>query len=209
MFDVDKLNPIPAWNRHHAVKVVRYWDKAGTQGAGARTAGVMVAKMKSGRFVIAHCKKGQWAASQREPQIKLQAMLDDEQVGKDPLIKRTTGWMEQEPGSGGKDSVEASISGLAGFNYKADRVSGDKVTRAEPLSAQVAAGNVDIVLDEWTQDFLDEMQMFPHSKFKDQVDAAAGAFNKCNSTKKVAGIWGTPRRELNRKTSLRHAGRRR
>ena len=151
-------------------------------------------KMKDDSFVIAHCKKGQWGAAQREPQIKLQAILDDELVGKDPLIKRTMGWVEQEPGSGGKDSAEATIKNLVGHYYRADRVTGDKEARGEPLAAQIGAGNVKVVMGEWTQEFLDEMAMFPNGKFKDQADAAAGAFNKLAVTRKVAGTWGKSRK---------------
>jgi phage terminase large subunit-like protein len=30
----------------------------------------------------------------------------------------------------------------------------------------------------WVQSFLDECELWPHGRFNDQVDAAAGAFNK-------------------------------
>jgi phage terminase large subunit-like protein len=39
--------------------------------------------------------------------------------------------MEQEPGSGGKESAEASIRNLAGFIVKAKVSTGDKSGRAE------------------------------------------------------------------------------
>ena len=67
---------------------------------------------------------------------------------------------------------------LAGFRVSADRPTDDKKTRAEPWVAQVQAGNVSLLLGEWTQAFLDECVPWPDSKHNDQVDAAAGAFNR-------------------------------
>ena len=60
----------------------------------------------------------------------------------------------------------------------ADKVTGSKETRAEPFEAQVQAGNVHLVAGAWVQDFLDECERWPRGKYRDQVDAAAGAFNK-------------------------------
>jgi phage terminase large subunit-like protein len=53
--------------------------------------------------------------------------------------------------------------------------------RADPYAAQVQAGNVALIGGAWVQPFLDEHEEFPAGKFKDQVDAAAGAFNKLTS----------------------------
>ena len=35
-----------------------------------------------------------------------------------------------------------------------------------------------LVAGEWVSDLLDEMEVFPSGKWKDQVDASSGAFNK-------------------------------
>ena len=70
---------------------------------------------------------------------------------------------------------------LAGFKVRADRVTGNKEDRAQPYAAQVQAGNVLLLSGEWNRAFLDEHETFPAGKFKDQVDAAAGAFNKVTS----------------------------
>jgi predicted phage terminase large subunit-like protein len=67
---------------------------------------------------------------------------------------------------------------LAGFKVRADRVTGNKVDRAQPYAAQVQGGNVFLLPGEWNRAFLDEHETFPAGKFKDQVDAAAGAFSK-------------------------------
>jgi hypothetical protein len=53
--------------------------------------------------------------------------------------------IEQEPGSGGKESAEATLRNLAGFSVVLDRVTGSKEIRAEPFTAHVQAGNVWLV----------------------------------------------------------------
>jgi predicted phage terminase large subunit-like protein len=86
--------------------------------------------------------------------------------------------VEQEPGSGGKESAEATIRNLAGFKVYADKVTGSKEVRAEPLAAQVQGGNVWLGGGQWQVALLDEMQSFPAGKHRDQVDACSGAFNR-------------------------------
>ena len=51
-------------------------------------------------------------------------------------------WIEQEPGSGGKESVENTIRMLRGYRAYADKVTGNKELRAEPYAAQVQGGDV-------------------------------------------------------------------
>ena len=70
---------------------------------------------------------------------------------------------------------------LAGFSAYADRVSGAKEVRAEPFAAQWQAGNVRLVTAPWNRDYLDEHESFPSGRYKDQVDASSGAFNKIAS----------------------------
>jgi predicted phage terminase large subunit-like protein len=106
--------------------------------------------------------------SDREREIKEIAKLDG---------RRIRIAVEQEPGSGGKESAESTIRNLAGWRVTADRPTGEKAVRAEPYAAQVQAGNVLLVKGGWTKDFIDEHVAFPVGRTKDQVDAAAAAFN--------------------------------
>lgn len=149
--------------------VVRYWDKAGTDGGGAYTAGVKMGLGRDGKFYVLDVVRGQWGAAERERIIKQTAMSD----GFGPHV-----WIEQEPGSGGKESAESTIRNLAGFSVYAERATGEKSLRAEPYAVQVEAGNVRVLQADWTQTFIDEHKTFPVGKYKDQVDAAGGAFNK-------------------------------
>jgi predicted phage terminase large subunit-like protein len=116
--------------------------------------------------------RGQWSALEREEKIKAWVETDASEFGSYVV------WVEQEPGSGGKESAESTIRMLAGYCVYADKVTGDKVLRAEPFAAQVQGGNVGLVAGEWVAAFLDEAEVFPAGKWKDQVDAAAGAFSK-------------------------------
>lgn len=155
------------------VSWVRYWDKAGTQGGGKASAGVLMGKRAGGRFVVADVVRGHWSALNRETTIR-QVAEADRARGIQVAI-----WCEQEPGSGGKESAEATVRNLAGFTVRAERVSGDKVTRAGPFAAQAEAGNVDLVNAPWNEAYLAELQNFDGEHgFSDQVDASSGAFNK-------------------------------
>lgn len=149
--------------------IVRYWDKAGTKDGGAYTAGVLMGRGVDGCFYILDVVREQMGATQREKLIKQTAQLDTNYV---------TVWIEQEPGSGGKESAEGTIMNLAGFTVHSERPTGEKAVRAEPFAVQVEAGNVKVLEGSWNRAFIDEAKTFPVSKYKDQIDAASGAFNK-------------------------------
>lgn len=154
--------------------VVLYVDKAGTQGGGKYTAAVLMGKRAGGRYIVLDIERGQWSAANRETVIKQKA---DAHGALYP--GKLTIWIEQEPGSGGLESAQNTVLNLAGHTVHVDRVTGDKVTRAGPFSAQVEAGNVDLFAAAWNEAFLVEAQNFDgvHG-FSDQIDAASGAFNK-------------------------------
>lgn len=177
MFDVDKLvviDKMPA--EVNIVQIVRYWDKAATDQAGAYTAGVKIAYLRSGKFIIMDVRRGQWATDKREAIIRATAEAD----GVDVKI-----YMEQEPGSGGKDSVQASIKNLEGFAVYADRPSGDKIYRADPYSVSVNNGNVQMMRGMWNHDYVQELKLFPFGQYKDQVDASSGAYSQLMGKVKV------------------------
>lgn len=183
MFPVDRFQPVDHVPGPDQIAAsCRYWDKAGTAGGGAFTAGVLMHRLKDGRFCVSDVRRGQWGALDRENHIKQTAILDGKQV---PVM------IEQEPGSGGKESAEATIRNLAGFTVKADRPKGDKELRAEPYAAQVQGGNVLIVRGPWNRAFLDEHELFPNGKFKDQVDAASAAFAALHVPEQPAAVFGT------------------
>lgn len=157
-------------------QMIRYWDKAGTQGGGAYTAGVKMARLKNGKYLILDVKRGQWSTDVRERIIKQTAQAD----GYETII-----WIEQEPGSGGKDSAHATITNLAGFTIYKELPKGDKIYRADPFSVQVNEGNVMLLHGPWNEEYLQELEYFPFSTYKDQVDGSSGAFSKLARKKEV------------------------
>lgn len=152
---------------------VRAWDKAGTDGGGDWSAGVLIGMTlaEEPEFYILDVIRGQWSSSDREKAIRDTASAD----GRDVMV-----WLEQEPGSGGKHSAEVTIRGLAGYLVYAQTASGkgDKVARARPLAAQSQVGNVKLLRGHWNRDFIDELRSFPNGRHDDQVDAASLAFVK-------------------------------
>ena len=158
---------------------VRYWDKAGTQDGGCYTVGVKMGRLSNGKLIVSHVQRGQWASEEREKIIKNTAKMDG---------KTTKIFLEQEPGSGGKDSVLSTIKTLMGYSAYADRPTGSKVYRADPYSVQVNNENVLLAKGDWNQEFIDEHQYYPYSTYMDQVDAASGAFNKIIHSSN-AGTW--------------------
>ena len=154
--------------------LVRYWDKAGTADGGNYTAGVLMGR-SDGNYDVLDVARGQWSTFEREDRIKATAEQDQNFWG------RVEVWIEQEPGSGGKDSALATIRNLSGHIVRAERVTGEKTVRVEPFAAQAEAGNVRIVRGAWNWAYLDELAAFDSGKYDDQVDASGGAFNKLSS----------------------------
>lgn len=152
---------------------VRYWDKAATPDDenAAYSAGVLMHKLKDDRYVIEDVARGRWGALDREMHIKAVTKADAMICANYEVV------IEQEPGSGGKELAEATIRNLAGYRVRADKVTGSKTVRAQPFVAQVQGGNVWLVPGDWVPAFRDECEAWPYGKYKDQVDAAAGAFN--------------------------------
>lgn len=148
---------------------VRYWDKAGTEGGGAFSVGCRMARTVDEEYYVEHIARGQWSSGDRNRVMHQMALQDG---------PHTQVWVEQEPGSGGKESAEASVRLLARYDVHIERVTGDKVSRARPLSAQAQARNVRVLQAPWTEAFLAELHRFPEGAYKDQVDAASGAYNK-------------------------------
>ena len=148
---------------------VRYWDKGGGP-KGDPTAGVrMATNAERTVFYVEDVRHARVTVDDRNRLMRQTAALDGQHV---------RGWVEQEPGSGGKESAQLTVRDMAGFPYYAEPVSGDKVIRAEPLAAQWQAGNVKLVRGAWNKAYLDEMEAFPSGVHDDQVDASSGAFNK-------------------------------
>ncbi|MBR4164841.1 MAG: phage terminase large subunit [Lachnospiraceae bacterium] len=89
----------------------------------------------------------------------------------------------QDPGQAGKDQAKQYVQMMAGFNIKAVPETGSKEARATPFAAQWQAGNVGLVIANWNEDYLKQLESFPRGKFKDMVDASANAFAEITISK--------------------------
>lgn len=187
-------------------KLVRNWDKASVMGGGAYTVGVKMGVDHHGRVWVLDVIRTQLDTFRREVLIKRTAIYD----GKSCVIG-----IEQEPGSGGKESAEATVRRLKGFKVRVLKPGRSKEERSEPFSTQVNAGNVWVSSvtggkEDWIEVYLDEMRFFPFSTYKDQIDASSGAFTIL-TTKfiRIGGLKSKERRGLirHRSRSLQKRGR--
>jgi predicted phage terminase large subunit-like protein len=91
-------------------------------------------------------------------------------------VQRGTFELPQDPGQAGKSQAADMVLMLAGSVVTAERESGDKISRDEPVAAQAEAGNLDILEADWHEAFIEEATNFPASQFMDRMDALSGVF---------------------------------
>lgn len=151
-----------------AQRTVRSWDNAATGGGGDWTVGAKVS-LVGGRWVVEDVIRGQWTSAQKQEVIRQTAMADGRGVH---VV------MEQEGGSAGVDVIDHyRRTVLVGYTFHAVKPTGDKATRALPLSSAAEAGNVYLVQGRWNAKFLDEATQFPAGQHDDQVDAVSQGLN--------------------------------
>lgn len=154
---------------------VRCWDLAAStedeKGNPAFTAGVLMGKRKNGRFIVAGVENKRLAADDVRKLIKHTAQLDNAKFRNRVRVR-----LPQDPGQAGKDQAQQYIKYLAGFDVKTVPESGSKEIRAAPFAAQWQAGNVDLVIGDWNEEYLRQLEAFPQGMFKDMVDASANGF---------------------------------
>lgn len=159
--------------------IVRYWDRGGVEGGGARTAGVLAGRHRDGRIIYLNVKKGQWSSFKRNQNMKLTADNDKLAWG-----AKVIQWIEREPSWTGKETLRSTVAAMVGHTVKADPPVVDKITRGVPFMAQAEAGNIYYVPADWNEEWIDEITSVPNSAFMDQWDGTVGALNKL-----ATGFW--------------------
>lgn len=154
---------------------VRGWDLAATPKTETNdpdwTAGTKIGRTIDGRFIVAHHTRGRMRPSEVERLLVNTAQQD----GFETEIA-----LPQDPAQAGKAQAEHLIRLLAGFNVHARPISGDKIVRFSPFSAQAEAGNVLVLRGPWNDDWLTALESFPppsNAGHDDDADATAEAFN--------------------------------
>ena len=105
-----------------------------------------------------------------------------------PRSARFTYDCRRTPGQAGKAQARSFVKFLSGFPVKAIPETGSKEARAEPVAAQWQAGNFDMVYGPWNEVYLDQLESFPMSRFKDMVDATSAAYNELESTFDIGNL---------------------
>ena len=169
-------------------KIIRYWDRAATKPSETNknpdwTAGVKLYCYPNGQCIIAHV-----------------ARIRDTPLNVERFIKNTTiqdgrsvwVYVEEDPGQAGVADADNYVRLLAGYNVRKNRASGDKITRAMPVSAQSEGGNIKVLEGPWNDALFVELENFPPEESAvgvkkaegesdkgkdDQVDALSGAYN--------------------------------
>jgi predicted phage terminase large subunit-like protein len=167
LFKPDQIKVIDALPAEN-IQWVRGWDLASTTD-GDYTAGVMLGRLPDNRFVIADVVRVRVGPDQRDAALINTAALDG---------RRTKQSIPQDPGQAGKTQVLYLTRAMAGYTVISSPESGDKVTRAEPIAAQINVGNVSMLRGDWNAAFVAELRMFPNGKFDDQVDGLSRAFSE-------------------------------
>lgn len=168
------LNAIP-----NNITICRGWDLAATTNqTSAWTVGAKLGITPDGKIVIMDIVRGRWSPEGVYSVVNQCAEADGTHVRQS---------IPADPGQAGVAQKNQFAKNLAGFDVRFSPESGDKVTRALPLSAQAEAGNVYYLTGDWNKTFFDEACVFPGSKFKDQVDAASRAYSELLKMTKGSG----------------------
>jgi len=172
-------------------KVVRYWDMAATRPHPDNNdpdylvgclLGELSTPIDGTKYVVLNVERHRESPGEVKSIVKRTAERDADKYGRDLRIR-----MEQEPGSAGKSQIHDYESLLSDYDFDGDKVTGDKVTRAEAPSAAAEPTDerpereIGIVDAAWTDAFIQELEQFPEGDHDDQVDALSGAYNTFNS----------------------------
>jgi predicted phage terminase large subunit-like protein len=96
-------------------------------------------------------------------------------------------WFPEDPGQAGKDQVQSYIKLLSGYRVEAERMTGDKVTRADACASQANIGQIGMLKASWNASLIDELASFPSGRWDDQTDALSLAFSKLSGSD--LSIW--------------------
>jgi predicted phage terminase large subunit-like protein len=163
-------------------KRIRYWDLAATEKDAKNTdpdssVGTLVSWDGKDAYFIENQVAGQWKWETINQRIVEVAEMDGANVEI---------WIEQEPGSGGKNQIDAiaALPGLSGYTVKKHKPVGDKVERANLWFAKAALGKVYLVKDVWNKEFLAQLSSFPGKGHDDRIDCVSGGLYILNPPKK-------------------------
>lgn len=157
------------------VTTVRAWDLAATEITTSnkdpdRTCGTLWGRMRNGQYIILDGKRVAKNAANVRDLIVSTAKQDKTMYGTSKIF------IPQDPGQAGKDQSRSYAKILTGYSFMSNPVTGNKITRAEPMAAQWQNGNIYMLEGEWNKPYLDEMDGFPDLLHDDYVDSSSDGF---------------------------------
>jgi predicted phage terminase large subunit-like protein len=155
------------------IEQVRAWDLASSL-KGDWTVGLKLARLGDwgdygSMFVVTNVRRIRGAPEEVRKLVRDVAEAD----GYDTRI-----WLPRDPAQAGADQADSYIRMLLGYSVGAERMSGDKATRADAAASQANIGRIGLLRAPWNAAFLDELAAFPRGVHDDQVDALSLAFSK-------------------------------
>ena len=154
---------------------VRAWDLAATEITTSnkdpdRTCGTLWGRMRNGQYIILDGIRVAKNAANVRDLIVSTARQDKTMYGTSKIF------IPQDPGQAGKDQSRSYAKILTGYSFMSNPVTGNKITRAEPMAAQWQNGNIYMLEGEWNKPYLDEMDGFPDLLHDDYVDSSSDGF---------------------------------
>lgn len=165
-----------------AVRKVRAWDFASTEPSESNrdpdwSVGLLLYEVAGG-YCVADVQRFRASPGGVAIRFAQTALID----GTDTQIV-----IEQEQGASGKMMIhylQREVD-LSRYTIHAHRPSRDKITRARPVSAECERNKIAVVVRDWTNEFITELERFPTGAHDDQVDALSLAYHALTTTDKV------------------------
>ena len=177
------------------VRRVRAWDLASTLPSESNpspdyTVGVLVARTKSGYYVVEDMIRGRWRAGELENMLVAQTQKDIEMYGHSCI-----GYLPIEPASAGKimrhHMSKLFASERTPIKFFKVGSGKSKLDRFLPFASVAENELVKLVKADWNNDFLSELEAFTGVRSKihdDIVDATSDAYNLIATTKELPVI---------------------
>ena len=157
----------------------RYWDKAGSQGKGDWTVGMLIGRTKQRPFTlyIIDIIRVQVGYYERMALMKSTAAEDTKNYVENRFDTEYTVLIERELASAGKDLATLERDHLLGYHVIIDIPKGKKAWRAKPAKSISEAGRIKVARAPWNKAFFRELERFEPEKENnqdDQIDCLSG-----------------------------------
>lgn len=186
MFNRDWFEKVPyAKVPVHDLMKVRFWDLASTKDGDFTASCHLGYDKKAGVFYILEMTLFKGTPREVEREVYL-ASIDDGST--------TSIYMEREPGSAGMHNIDHYKRKVIppGWVFREERVSGDKESRARPVSAAADKGLIKIAWshksDKWFNPVMDQMETFPEGEYDDACLAEGTIISTVEGNKFIENI---------------------